>query len=112
MNNGNYAVSFTGPAGSGSGSGVVRNGTINGGDASYGYMGKVTVQGDKVTAALNVKRHTPTQMSVFGPLTEFKLDLAGTVTNGNEFTMTGGIPGQPTHKITIRGRKYAELVEA
>lgn len=110
MVNGMYSVSFTGPAGlGGSGVGAVKDGSINGGDAGYGYLGKFQVDGSKVSATLRIVQHKAGHMSVFGPLTDFNLALTGT-TEGEQFSLTGAIPGQPNQKITIRGRKFAEMV--
>jgi hypothetical protein len=47
-------------------------------------------------------------VSVFGPLGNFALDLAGQVNAANDgFTVQGGIAGQPALKITITGRRLA-----
>lgn len=111
MLNGMYSVSFAGPGGlSGSGVGAVKDGTINGGDAGYGYLGNFKVDGAKVSATLRIVQHQQGHTSVFGPLKDFNLTLTG-ATEGDRFNMTGGIPGQPNQTITIRGRKFAELAQ-
>ncbi len=109
MVNGMYSVSFAGPGGqSGSGVAAVKDGSINGGDAGYGYLGNFTANGPKVTATLRIVQHQQGHQSVFGPIKDFTLSLSGT-TEGERFNMSGGIPGQPNQTITIRGRKFADL---
>lgn len=111
MLNGLYSVSFAGPGGlSGSGVCAVKDGAINGGDAGYGYLGNFKVDGSKVSATLRIVQHQQGHVSVFGPLKDFSLSVSG-ATEGDRFSMTGGIPGQPNQTITIRGRKFAELAQ-
>lgn len=111
MLNGMYSVSFAGPGGlSGSGVAAVKDGTIHGGDAGYGYLGNFKTDGGKVSATLRIVQHQPGHTSIFGPLKDFNLSVTGP-TEGDRFSMTGGIPGQPNQTITIRGRKFADLVQ-
>lgn len=54
------------------------------------------------------QRWNPNSVSVFGPLGNFALDLAGRASAANDsFTVSGGITGQPNLKITITGRRLA-----
>lgn len=111
MHNGMYSVSFAGPAGlSGSGVAAIKDGTIHGGDAGYGYLGNVKTDGGKASATLRIVQHQPGHPSIFGTMGDFSLSVSGP-TEGERFSMTGGIPGQPNQTITIRGRKFAELVQ-
>lgn len=111
MNDGMYSVSFSGPGGqSGRGAVAVRAGTIHGGDAGYGYFGSFKIDAGTMSATLRIVQHESGQDSVFGPLKDFTLTLSGPIEE-DRFAVTGSISGQPSQTITIRGRKFAELVK-
>ncbi len=108
MKNGIYHVRFSSSSGSGEGLAVVKDGTVNGGDPGYLYLGQLTVVGQTLHGRLQIQRWNPGTVSVFGPLDNFALDLAGLSGAANdEFTVSGGIAGQPNLKITITGRRLA-----
>ena len=109
MENGIYHVRFSSSIwGAGEGLAVVKDGAVNGGDAGYLYLGQLTAAGQALSGQLQVQRWNPSTVSVFGPLGNFALDLAGEASAANDsFTVTGGITGQPSLKITITGRRLA-----
>lgn len=105
MQDGIYHVRFSSSVGSaGEGLVVIKQGSVNGGDAGYLYIGQFSVSGESLSGRLNIKRWNAGQVSVFGPLESFELQLSGNVTAGNSFTLSGGIPSQPGLMITIAGR--------
>ena len=109
MQDGIYHVRFSSPQGSsGEGLIVVKSGAVNGGDASYLYLGQMLADGDKVSGQLDIKRWNNGAPSIFGPLGNFALYLTGTV-NGEAFKVTGGVNGQPNLKITIDGRRLSNI---
>lgn len=109
MENGIYHVRFSSSiGGAGEGLAVVKDGAVNGGDAGYLYLGQLTAAGPALSGQLQVQRWNPSTVSVFGPLGNFALDLAGHASAANDsFTVSGGIAGQPNLKITITGRRLA-----
>lgn len=109
MKNGIYHVRFSSSSGGGGeGLAVVKDGTVNGGDSGYLYLGQLTVAGQALRGRLQVQRWNPGTVSVFGPLDNFALDLTGQSGAANdEFTVSGGVAGQPNLKITITGRCLA-----
>lgn len=109
MQNGIYHVRFSSSVGgAGEGLAVVKDGAVNGGDAGYLYLGQLMAAGQALSGQLQVQRWNPNTISVFGPLGNFALDLAGEVSAANDgFTVSGGIAGQPNLKITIMGRRLA-----
>lgn len=109
MENGIYHVRFASSmGGAGEGMVVVKDDTINGGDAGYVYLGKLSADGAILRGQLQVQRWNPSTFSVFGPLDQFALDLVGQAEAANDsFTVTGGMAGQPSLRITITGRRLA-----
>lgn len=109
MQDGIYHVTFSSSLGAaGEGLAVVKNGTVNGGDAGYLYQGGLSQNGEQVSGTLQISRWNRNMVSVFGPLDRFALQLSGAAAANDSFTVTGGIPNQPGLAITIRGRRLAE----
>ena len=109
MINGLYFVEFQANTQDfGQGLAVIDNGRINGGDHAYLYQGRIDAYGSDVKAVIEVKHYRGQPASVFGPLNSFTLNLAGK-NSGSTFEVSGGIANMPGTKITIRGKKVAEL---
>ena len=89
---------------------VIRDGCVNGGDASYLYQGRFEYYGDDVKAIIDVKHYKGPLNSVMGPFKEFSLSLSGKK-SGNNFELIGGIPNIPHLSIKIVGAKVADLFE-
>jgi T3SS negative regulator,GrlR len=67
----------------GNGTGVIelRDGKVTGGDTGLAYTGSYVADGDKFTAFIATKRHTPGQPSIFGlGIDEADLTLTGNST--------------------------------
>jgi hypothetical protein len=111
MQSGLFAVEFIANNNQfGTGVAVVANGAVNGGDSGYYYQGHFDYYENEIKAAIEVRHHSGPANSVMGPLNNFALVLTGQFTEDN-FVATGGIPNIPGLKITIRGRKLADLSE-
>jgi hypothetical protein len=64
----------------GEGTGVIalNDGKVSGGDPGLAYTGSYVADGDKFTAFIATKRHTPGQTSIFGPgIDDVHLTLTG-----------------------------------
>ena len=109
MKDGIYHVKFASTMGAaGEGLVVVKDGSVNGGDAGYLYQGALNSDPTgQVHGQLQVQRWNAGHVSVFGPLSNFALDLRGQAANDG-FTVSGGVPGHPNMKITISGRMLAK----
>lgn len=57
--NGIYRADFISPIGSGSGTVILQDGILRGGDASIAYAGKYSVQGTQLNAELTTIQHGP-----------------------------------------------------
>ena len=79
LRNGSYAVWFRTPLRAGTGIIVFNNGKISGGDTVLGYSGTYFQNGDKFTASVATRRHTPGQPSVFD-IDNVDLSVSGTST--------------------------------
>jgi hypothetical protein len=79
LRNGSYSVWFRTQQGEGTGVVVVSDGKITGGDNVSAYTGSYVVDGDKFTASLASRRHSPGQPSVFG-IDNVDLTLSGRAT--------------------------------
>ena len=89
---------------------VISEGTINGGDLSYLYQGHFEYYEQEIKASIEVRHYSGQRNAVMGPLNNFTLILSGRFSEGS-FSVTGGIPNMPNLRITINGRKIAELYE-
>lgn len=113
MKNGIYKVSFSSNSNDfGGGLIAVSNGAVNGGDQGFLYQGKLQLGEGTIAGSLHIKQHDSSTVSVFGPITEFDLDLQGTsdLATGS-FVVNGSIRGKPEAKIDIRGKFISALVE-
>lgn len=105
MQDGIYHVRFSSSTGdSGEGLVVIKQGTVNGGDGGYIYVGPLASAGGGLSGRLSIKRWNPSATSVFGPLGNFDLQLAGQSTSSTSFVVSGSIPSQPSLKISIAGQ--------
>jgi hypothetical protein len=108
MQNGIYRVEFRSGRRIGiSGLVVLKDGAVNGGDDGFVYRGTYKAEGQKVTAEIAVSKHNPGAQSVFGPIDNYTLALTGT-TEGNSFTLSGGVPGRKDLTIEIHGTRLSD----
>ena len=110
MRNGIYSVAFSSSAGRLGTGGVAAfiDGKVYGGDAGYYYKGDVNVSGQSATGRIHVGPHGERSESIFGPLTEFDLQLSGTTTD-DSFSLGGEVVGHPGMGIKVDGRKVSDL---
>jgi hypothetical protein len=108
--NGIYSVSFSSTQGQLGTGGVVYliNDKVYGGDANFYYMGSLNINGEEATGQIHVGPHQQPAQSIFGPLTNFDLQLSGSFRDGS-FSLNGNIVGQPGMGIRVTGRKVADL---
>jgi hypothetical protein len=87
---------------------IVTGDLIYGGDAGYYYKGSIQTQGETATARIQVARHQAREESIFGPLNDFTLEVAG-APNDEAFNLQGEVTGQPGMRISVQGRRVADL---
>tara|TARA_B100000700_G_scaffold81744_1_gene91965 strand:+ start:15640 stop:15969 length:330 start_codon:yes stop_codon:yes gene_type:complete len=109
MINGLYAVHFRTAGDEGTGTVVITNGSVNGGDAGYTYQGSLQESGQGVSATLSVVRFNPNMKSVFGQAESFELEVSGPISD-RSFELTGNVKGSPGQKIDISGHYLKPLV--
>ena len=109
MKNGIYHVDFrSGNKSAGQGLVVLKDGTVNGGDAGFLFVGKLLADSNVLSADIQVNKWSPGHVSIFGPLTTFGLTLSGQGDSaGGTFRLSGHITGQPAQTIGIHGRFLA-----
>ncbi|AMC35344.1 GrlR family regulatory protein [Janthinobacterium sp. B9-8] len=104
MKDGIYHVRFSSSMGSaGEGLVVIKEGMVNGGDAGYLYIGQLSHTAEALTGNLKIKRWKHGHTSVFGPLDSFDLKLSGPKSEGNSFSVSGGMIDHPGVSIKIAG---------
>ena len=111
MKNGIYKVVFsTDQGGYGEGLGVLKDGSVNGGDGSYLYVGTISEANGSRRASLQIKRwNSGGPPSVFGPLGDFSLNLTDGMRGADhDFYLVGGTSAAPGVKITIRCTKISD----
>lgn len=111
LQDGIYKVTFSAPDGqNGIGIIVISGGTVNGGDPAYTYQGRVDAEGDKLSAVIDVVRYNPKEVSIFGPLDQFQLQLNGTLQkDGKAFSASGSVASKPELRLTMSGEQVREL---
>lgn len=111
MLSGIYLISFAANSNRvGEGILVVKDGSVNGGDASYLYRGHFDYYGEDVKASIEVRHYRGPLNAVLGPLKQFNLTLSGK-TSGDNFQVSGGIPSMSGATISITGSMIADLSE-
>lgn len=110
MKSGIYYVIFTNRSGIfGDGLAVFDNGNIHGGDNRYLYRGHYTIEGNSLTAKIQVSHYRGKFESLFGPVNKFELTLSGDA-GEDRFKMSGHVFGWSERELTIEGQKQADLV--
>src|SRR5438132_1469586 len=110
MRNGIYSVDFRSSAGQLGTGGVVAfiDGRAYGGDAGYYYKGEMNVTNKTASGQIHVAPHNARAESIFGPLTEFDLQVSGNVTD-ESFSLGGDVIGHPGMGISVNGHRVADL---
>jgi hypothetical protein len=76
LTDGTYAARFRTPAGQGAGIAHLRGGNVSGGDDILTYWGNYETDGDRFTATIRTKRHSPGRSTIFG-IDDLTLRLEG-----------------------------------
>lgn len=76
MANGTYSVWFKSVQGEGTGIVELADGLINGRDTMVTYEGRYDEDGDRFTATISTRRHSPGHLPLF-QIDELDIDLAG-----------------------------------
>ncbi|MCL1075988.1 GrlR family regulatory protein [Shewanella dokdonensis] len=110
MKDGIYHVVFSSNVGAlGEGIAVFNGEGVNGGDYGYVYTGTINYHESNFVSRLTIKRWNSSTQSIFGNLPEFQLELNGHQTESAEFIAEGNVIGQPSFRITIKGRYLSKL---
>jgi len=107
-----YLVTFGRPGTSGGAKGVVvvEGDRVHGGDQSNLYRGRIEGEADSIRAKIRVTNHSGSPDTIFGPLKEFELEVAGEEVEGT-FRLAGHIAGRPELRIGISGTWQQSLVD-
>lgn len=99
-----WTVEFSTPGGMGTGTVVLTNGRLLGGDGTYYYSGHYSLRDSQVTASLTANHYHGPPNNVFGPLRVVTLSLQGAV--GGDLIMAQGVSkGSPTIRGSFRLRR-------
>lgn len=82
-------------------------GRIFGGDSSVSFVGTYTVQDEKLTAKVHVKRHSRFSVNIF-EIDEFDLVITG-VAGSKQLRLLGEVVGQPGAVIQILATRDSDL---
>ncbi|WP_438859950.1 hypothetical protein [Achromobacter spanius] len=86
---------------------VLDAGRIVGGDSSISFVGTYTVQDEKLTAKVHVKRHSRFSVNIF-EIDEFDLVITG-VAEAKQLRLLGEVAGQPGAVVQILATRDSEL---
>lgn len=104
MKDGIYYVRFmSNGQGIGEGIAVMKGESVNGGDSGFTYVGYKQASAEGFIATLSIRQWDRSAQSVFGPLSDFKLECQGTATAAG-FEASGHVVGQPNLTLTLRGQ--------
>jgi hypothetical protein len=87
IEDGEYAAWYKTPRGDGTGIIVLAHGKLSGSDAVLAYSGSYQVDGDRISALVCTRRHSPGQPSLFG-VDDLELEVKGKLT-GNTVVCSG-----------------------
>lgn len=106
---GTYIVRFKSSLGwEGSGVATLSDMTVSGGDSAFLFNGDFRSETGKMIGSLSVQQHSPSMISIFGPLSKFTIDLVGNI-NGEVGEFEGNISGQPDLKVNVRLKRTASI---
>jgi len=91
---------------------VIDGGRLHGGDTSFFYRGKYRLDGQnekKITANVEVEKHSPYLESVYGQLDSYRLTLTGII-QPTGFTLSGQVAGQSELTMDIQLRRVSNLI--
>lgn len=109
MLQGIYSVNFRSSHDHGDGLIVADNGKVNGGDKFCVYRGTYKGEDGSLEAEIHVTLHGAGGVTIFGPnVREFHLRLTGSV-SGASINLSGQVVEQPGLKMTLNGRKLADV---
>lgn len=92
----------------GSGTLVINNGRLLGGDNGYYYFGTYNITGDNINATITVVKYDPNSTSIFGNVDHFQLTVSGKI-DEHEFNIAGAIVNNPQAQIQVIGTKREDL---
>lgn len=106
MKDGIYFVVFSSNQNDiGSGTVVVKDSAVNGGDFGFTYQGKV--QGN--TLNLHVFQHNPQAQNVIPGLKEYTINLAINDAGGG-YRLTGSVNGNPEANLSVNAKHIGNLI--
>lgn len=101
-----FQASDTGNAGAGVI--VFETERVFGGDSSYYYTGHYNLEGDHVTAQVDVIHHAGAKNNIFGPVDRISFDFDLRL-RGNELAGFGQMIGQRGRKVAVVFKRLANL---
>ena len=111
MSNGIFEIHFSSNRPDhGEGVVVIKDGSVNGGDANYLYQGRVPLTSGHFSEQFRVSMWRPGNTNVAG-LDNYVLDATGEINyEQGSISLTGSVVGSPQILITLSGRKIAPAV--
>lgn len=111
MSNGIYEVRFkSNRPDSGGGLVVIKDGSVNGGDANYLYQGSVPTQSGKFSGQFKVSMWKPGNTNVTGH-DNYTLDATGEINyESGTISLTGTVAGDPRVRVELAGKKIVPAV--
>lgn len=85
---------------------VVKDGSVNGGDANFLYTGTFDAQQDNAKAVISVDKWKPGNTSIVA-IDHFKADFDGIITN-DAIKLSGSVQGHSNLQITVTGRRVGD----
>lgn len=87
---------------------VFESGRIFGGDSFMYYVGEYEVHGNSLSGTLHIGTHTSGGMSVFGQITDFDLQLSGSI-DGDRIVAKGSLVQNPQFLLTADLKRLQDL---
>jgi hypothetical protein len=111
MSNGIFEVNFrSNRPDSGEGLVVIKDGSVNGGDANYLYQGSVPTISGRFSEKFQVSMWQPGNTNITG-LDNYILDATGEINyEKGSISLTGTVVGDASIRVDLTGRKIAPAV--
>jgi hypothetical protein len=109
MSNGIFEVNFKSSMQDfGSGLIVIKDGSVNGGDAHFLYRGTIDESGKNALVMINVDKWRAGNTSIVN-IDNFQIIFTGSIDfTAGSLNLSGHVSGQPATVITVSGRKIGD----
>jgi len=109
MKNGIYGIRLNTTEKQVSGTVIIENNIVQGGDMGFVYSGKISIDGEKIIGSINIKRWNENIESLIPGVYEYKLSLNGSTGKDYSFNAIAKIDKFPEVIVGVLGSKIQDI---